>query len=258
MDAANGSNSAAPAEHFSYGQLGAVFMCALVLGFVSLMKNGFELPWKQEAQAVKTLTYEEARGQVLAKYGMPEENSNQYAEAEIKKSSDQLAMIDPSLVAGAVLGESTGTIESMLDIPPAEQIFTEDILKQIPVNTIADGGPELVQNYADNLLEIESQYDTVGMLQVLAGGESQGALKQVSEDSLYLIANLSLMEVPKDLETYHKFKILFYGALGTAANFYDDAESTPGMDQISSELFSIKSKLDALREEVLKKYNVEL
>jgi len=244
-------------EHFSFGQVGAVFMCAIVLAFVSLMKGGFVLPWdKAEVPVVQGLTFEEVKKQVFAKYDLAP-NANRFADEELKKSSDQLAMIDPSLNAGAVLGDSTGTIESLLGVTGAEEIFTPEMLAKIPVKTISETSALTIQKYVEDVAEVESYYDAVNLISVL-GGEDPNQLQKTSQNSAYIMGGLSQVEVPKGLEEYHRYKIIFYAELSSAADFYLKKEGAQSMDKTSAELFSVKNKLDAIQEKIYQEYNIQL
>src|SRR5579885_718977 len=98
-------------EHFHWGQVGVIALCAVFLIGITFMRNGLRLsPVPASTEAQSQLTYEQAQAQVIAENPNLSLLANASA-AEVGPNSptqQQLALVDSgSSSGGAVLGAST-------------------------------------------------------------------------------------------------------------------------------------------------------
>ncbi|MCL5775350.1 MAG: hypothetical protein M1333_04045 [Patescibacteria group bacterium] len=235
-------------ESIHFGHLGIILACAVLLSGVMFMKNGFTLP-KFHSTPVAQYTYEQAHAEALAEAGRSDQNYG-------NDSETQLAMLDPSLGEGQVAGASTGTLADM-GIQPAEEIWPQASLDQIPLKLIKNASTEQMQGYKEQLDQVETYYDSTGIFSSL-DSEDRALLESTATRAYTLGSALLAMDVPEQFSEYHKYKIISYmqikalldGQLGKSGAM-DDKEA-------SLQIFSLLDKITRLKAEMLNKYNFEL
>lgn len=238
-----------PKEHFHFGHLGAIALCAALLLGMTFMKNGFHLNFNsaQNQSQRKIVTYEEAVTKVAANYP-------QASEAESAgQMEEQLALIDPSRETGSVLGASTG--DELF--PPAEEIFTQEALGKIKIKINPVSNKETLLKYAQQIASIEAYYNFAGMLSAL-NSEDKTQLATVPEAAKKLNSLMIQIEAPSEAEEYHKLKMIYYVILADIANNFAGKAASADLQSSSAGMFSIMDKLDRIKAEIQNKYQVEL
>jgi hypothetical protein len=241
------SNDTITKEHFHYGHVGVIALCAVVLMFLTFMKSGFKLP--QKAQPVKQYTYEQAKAEALAEVTgstnpvIPEEDQSQFA------------MLDPNSHQGAVLGASVGTEDPIL--PDMEIELTDEVLSQIGINIINETTPQLVAQYKENFSLIEMQ-GNADLILLELGSEDKEVLKEAPEQIQNLIIDLVQMEVPSELAKYHRVNLLYYAALKSLAEGYLEIPDAPDPKETGMRVLSIKDFADRIKNDIFNKFGIEI
>ena len=245
------TSSSANKQHLNFGHFGAIMLCALVLVFVSWMKSGFHFDFAPSAQsAAPSLTYEQAEAQAVAEVGgSPASNV-----ADAGQTADEVAMLDPSSQNGSVLGTSTD--DSAL-FPPADDIITPAMLDQIKIKAIPDSGADAVTAYSEKVTYVESTFNSLGLLADL-NSEDQATLKTAGANANQIVAALGQIPVPNELVQYHKLKMMYYTTIGYLAKNFSGETTNLSVENLSTLMFSLSEKLDALESDMMTKYNVQL
>lgn len=236
-------------EAFSYSHLKAIAACAFLLLLLTFMKTGFDVKFFS-AKKIKhqtVLTFEQLKNQFV---------NNSSGDAAFGTAREQLSLIDPSLNSGGeVLGLSSDTD---INLPPVEEVFTEDILKTIKIFTYPSPSTDRqIKKYSEDILLVESKHNSLGLLSSLNSGERVSLDKVISESGL-IIKSLSGIEVPKDLEKYHKYKLLYYLSMQKIAESFLQTGSENSVEDYSTIFFSIVEGMEKERSAIYKKYNIEV
>lgn len=236
-------------EHLHFGHLGIIAACAVILLALTVMKGGFRFSLKSSSASQPGLTYEEAKKMAVAQMGGEPESTYDPDIAQ-----QQLAMIDPSLADGQVLGASTG-LEGMM--PAAETVFTDSILNQIKIREMNESGVEAVKKYADQLTAAESQFDILTLLGFLAGQDAK-SLETVPAKTKEIILALAAVEVPKELAEYHRLKMIYFTTMGNVALNLAGKTGDADLDNSTTLFFSLTERLQNIQAEIYNKYSVTL
>ena len=229
------------------GHFGVILFCALALVSLAWMKSGFNFVLRPGDQpAVPKYTYEQAQAEVLA------ENGNSLPAAD-NPDANQLAMLDPSLSSGAVLGASTGTEDSV--IPPAEQLITPEILNIIPVKEIATSSFDSVRQYKEDTDSIENDDNLAGIMVDLTSQDST-VMKNLGVKIDKLITDLLQVKVPTDLVRFHKVKLLYYSELKELADGYAGVEGAQNPQDVGMDIFSLNDYLSNMKSSLLTSYGL--
>jgi hypothetical protein len=244
-------------QHFHAGHIGAVALGAAVLIFMTWMKSGFDLHLKNHDATGPLLTYEQARAEVLAENGIT--NAATYASANAS-STEQLAMLDPSLGMGSVLGASTGTPISTdtlaSEIPAAEQLLTPQILNGIPVKVLATTSQESVIQYQSDVDAVEAA-DNVATVMANLTSQDAKALNDTAHSIEVLLQDLLQVDVPQDLVKYHRVKLLYYNELRQLAQAYAGDQGARDSQDLGLEILSLTDYLNNLKQDIFNKYGVQ-
>jgi len=235
-------------EQIHFGHLGIIFACAILLSGVMFMKNGFVLPKLRPAPAAQ-YTYEQAHAEALAEAGGSEQNLG-------NDSQTQLAMLDPSLGEGRVAGASTGTLADM-GIQPAEEIWPQASLDQIPLKLVKNASTEQMQSYKEQLDQVETYYDSTGIFSSL-DSEDKALLESTATRAYTLGSALLAMDVPEQFSEYHKYKIISYMQIKALLDGQLGKNGAMDDKEASLQIFSLLDKITRLKTEIFNKYNFEL
>ncbi|MEZ4180000.1 MAG: hypothetical protein R3B41_00565 [Candidatus Doudnabacteria bacterium] len=196
------------------------------------------------------LTFEQAQSQVES------ELDQLFAELDTSNNiqDQQLSLLDRVDDNGQVLGAAIG----LGDIPTAEQLFSEQELSQIPVQSVIYTDAQTVQQYADRISRIEGYYDTIEIFAVL--NESDPArLREVANQTEAIVNSMRQIPVPDELLNYHRLSSIYYQTLGQIGLGFAGGESGAVNLQIySKNLFSLIDRIGMVREEINQKYGVKL
>ncbi len=237
-----------------WGHLALIVGAALVLVFVTFMKNGFHFSLKATASTTaKPYTYAMALKDAHAELAISDTGTD--ASEDSSTTAEQLAMIDPMLDQGAVLGASTGTLDSV--IPDAADIISPDQLSQIKIKLLDTTSSTQIAKYKDDVAAVESAYSTETILTELQS-EDSAMLKKISGQIQPLISALLGVSVPKDLAEYHRYKILYYAELSVLADGYAGVANAADPQDTGMNVFSISDKMTKLSADIEAKYGVQL
>lgn len=235
-----------------FGHLGIVMLCAIVLIFTAWMKSGFNFILSPGSEPItKILTYDQAMAQVLAEAGESPQSSIADGSGS---NSNQLAMIDPMLSDVAVLGTSTGTLDTV--IPSGDQVLTPEILNNIKVTVIATTSLEAIKKYKDDLEFVENQDGAASIIADLTSQDS-ALLKTDADKITQLLVDLLQVEVPAPLADYHKVTLLYYTELRELALGYSGDVNARDPKDVGLEIFPITDYLENAKSNLLSKYGLQ-
>ncbi len=228
------------------GHLGLILFCALLLTGITFMKGGFKLSFNKNTDTqITKYTLEQARQEVAGENGSVVNGDD---------TLSQLALIDPDLGQGSVLGAST---EDLGMFPPAEEIFTSETLSVIKVKLLPDTNIESVKRYAQDIISVESQGGVLELISSINSSDPR-ILQSAPEKAAQIVAMLAQVKVPGELEEYHKLKMIYYIALGDVAANLDGTSENGAFDAAATGLFSLIDKLERIKLDVANKYGVEI
>lgn len=235
-------------EHFQWGHVGAIALCAIFLVSITVMKNGFSF---SENNSVKQYTLSDALSEVEKERGgsLSPENDNGYAEASAK-----LAEINPTDSSGQVLGAST---DFEKEIQNASSLLTPGRLSQIRVSVTNNYDEGYIQRYTDYLNNIELE-DGKDFIFANLNSTDVDSLNQATNLSAKIIADISSMTVPAPMEKFHKLKILYYTSLLTIMQIKAGNISTDELSNTATSLFGILDQLGSEQAALNTKYNINL
>lgn len=234
----------------SAGHLGVIALTAAVLILFSIIQNGFRFSFS--GASTKT---SQVLGQVSAQAGdeAPARGS-QNSGSDSGNLADQLALIDPGLNQGAVLGAST---DLAAEIPDARTLYTPQQLAQIKVKLSLDSSRAAVKRYLSQAELAENYYNATANFGAL-NSDDQESLKSAGNGFQALAREFSALEAPANLAEYHRLKIMYYVLLSDTAKSYLTGGSDPKGGYYGLAVFSMMSRLESLRQQIEKSYNLSL
>lgn len=238
-----------PAFDLHFGHLGVIALAGLVLVGLTFMKAGFRLPLLSQTSSQKQLTYDAVKSQVLAENSL--QNSNQ-SQDQNGASEQQLAIIDPSRQEAQVLGASIGLNG---EFPAAEEMFTPQVLSVIKIKLLPDTNAEALKKYSSQVALVESYNQVADMIGKLNGDDKE-TLLQAAKDSKIVVANLALIQVPKDLAEYHKLKMMYYTTLGQMAEIFAGTRDNAELTNTSAIFFGLTQRMENIKSDIQNKYSV--
>jgi len=235
--------------HLHFGHLGLILLCAGLLVGITFMKGGFKLSLGGEAKgAAQKYTLEQARRDVALELGEGGESLNN------SNTANQLALLDLDLAQGSVLGAST---EGDGVFPAAEEIFTPQVLDVIKLNIINENSKESIIKYARDSMLAESESGAFNLLASLNSTDSE-VLLDTSSEAKKIVSSLAKIQVPGELEEYHKLKMIYYITLGDLGGGLGGASAGVDFDSAAVGFFSLADKLGKIETEIFNKYEVRL
>ena len=242
-------------EGLHFGHLGLIFACAAFLSLATLMKTGFVLPFSKNKFAgspPKVLTYDEVYQKVALK------NADEWGidPVGIEKDRQQLALIDPDLGQGQVAGISTGQLQE-LGFPNVNEIIGPDQLASVPIVLLDSTSEELVLEYKENSSEPELQGDIISLLADINSDDPE-VLRLAGGKAEKILTQLMQIPVPKDLAEYHRLNMFYIFELGLLAEAQSGIEGAPEVKDITPQIFSLAERLEQMKADIAKKYQVEL
>lgn len=238
-------------EELHMGHFGAILFCALFLVSLAWMKSGFHFVLRPSVQTpVKMYTYDDAKAEVLAENGS---SASDFAGSSNSDQSNQIAMLDPSMSVGAVLGASTGTADSV--IPPASQYLTPELLNSITIKEIATSSFDSVRQYKEDVDSVENDDGLAGIMVDLTS-QDKTVMKNLSAKINKLMTDLLLVSVPTDLVKFHKVKLLYYSSLKGMADGYAGVQGAPDPQDMGIEVFSLEDYLNNMKSSLLTTYGL--
>jgi hypothetical protein len=241
-----------PAIKFSH--IGVIAVCAIVLVFFTFLKSGFNLNLaKNNNSNVKTYTIEQAQADAARQLSMQKGQADNGEEN--LNPDEQIAMIDPTSNVGQVLGASTDPENAIF--PNAEEVWTADVLSQIHISLVNDDSAEAIKEYKFQFAAVESASNSEQILQDLSSTDNS-VLAGVHDKVQTLVQNLMAVQVPKPLEEYHKFKLIYYMQLSQLADGYIEKNNAADPKDTGIQIFSIVDKLQRISAEIQNKYQIQL
>lgn len=246
-------------NQFNFSHLGIIFLSVVFLLSVLFMKKGFSFTLfesNKQNTVAKVLKAEDFVALVNQESGLA---GSMLALENSEKNSDQkLALVDPNFKGeGQVAGASITAEGEAMDLSDAESVLDSGTLDQIKINVSKKSGVEAIKNYAEQVLYAESDTDALSIMQNLAG-EDKASLAVGKENLLNLISYLGQIEVPAELEKFHKFKIYFYGSLLTMTDVYLGNEDPEIMGTVSEMFFATTKRIENIKNTIFEKYGVQL
>lgn len=218
-----------------------------VVAFVVLVvaKTGVDIKGmfaKADSEKPK-VTFESARAEVLADAGAT-------PQVEIDNETiRQLAMLDLS-ETGEVLGANS-------DYPNAEEIFTPEVMNKVQIKNSGLSGQEAVQKYAEQVLYVESTVDVLTMLSNM-NSDDKTIVAKSQESAKSIIATLAMVPVPKGLEDYHRYKMMYYTTLINIGDVWIGKLPESDLGDQSKILFSLTEKIESIKSSMFEKYKIVL
>lgn len=235
---------------FTSGHAHLLLVAVAIFGVLFFAKSNLSLRalFVKADDKVEMLTYEDARAQVIAARG-GEVGENPEAEAEAER---QIALLDRSLDNGQVLGEAVG-----LEVPVADQIFSQDALNKIPVKVITNSLPDDAERYSNRIAYIETSNDVLSLLANI-NSEDSTTIKKSQIQATRIVQMLGSIYVPQDFVEYHRYKIMYYTSLINIADIW--MKNRPETDlKIQSELmFSVMNRIESLKKNLQDQYHITL
>lgn len=244
-------------EQFNFAHLGLIALCAVFLLSVSVMKKGFVFGLNQASRkATHKLTYKEALAQVEAENGRFS-GSSQVAENTNPEISEKLALVDPSFQSGQVAGASVGRNGQPVDLTEAKQNLNPENLEKLKINITATAGPEAIKKYSEDLLNLEAEYSGIESISNLAS-QDKTVLQTIADNLAILSASLLQAEVPIELATYHRLKIIYYGTALAMTDVYLGKPDVANLDELTELFFVVTEQMEKVKGEIYSKYQVGL
>lgn len=238
-------------EHFHWGHFGAILMCAVFLIGVTFMRNGFRMFPVSASQGEQALTYEQIAQKVERENPELVALANQGTVVENSATRDQLALIDPTQNTGSVLGASTD------ETFPVMEYLSADTLRKIKVKSLGYTNTQAVEKYEKMLTNIDANYDTLALLGNFSTGTDE-ALQQNSKITPFVIAELTAIPVPTDVEEYHRLKIIYHTVLQGLADMKLGNVPDEQFNDLSNMLLGVMERMTIIRESVQNKYQITL
>ena len=228
-----------PKHHVHFGHIGIIALTAFMLFAVVFMKNGFHVLANDNASNVVQVSYSDVKNKVDA-------DVNRNFRTGTENSNAQLAMLDPTLNKGAVLGASTEDV-----------VISDEALTKIKLKISNQAGSSAIKKYADNVLYVETANGATDLIMGL-NSTDKNTLLSLPAQSKKLVGSLAQIEVPKELEQYHKFKMIYYITLGEIAKGFSEPSPTENLQVASQAMFSLLEKIDTIKASIFSKYEVEI
>ncbi len=229
-------------NHRTLIAVGAIVMVSGVLG--ALRFSAFPLFSKADDRG---LTYEEVLSQV-------EQSGVSSGDARLDDIRAQLALIDPTLNEGSVLGALS---EEVLNYPKAEELFPASVLESVEIRKIEDTDKASMELYATKILFIESLVDALGIYGGL-NSTDDASLADAAQQANQMVAELANVEVPKPLWEYHRLKMMYYKTLANFADIFSGITDDSEIENQGPILFSLTDRLERIKAEVSNTYGVGL
>lgn len=237
-------------QSLHFGHIGIIAFCAMVLIALTFIKGGFHFSLGSANPSFSNaLTYEQAKQETFAVMG-----SAPNIQAGSSQAQNQIAMLDPNLQQGSVLGTSTGVSDLF---PAAETVFTPDVLGQIKINLQKNSGPDSVQIYANQISALEADSDVLSMISDLNSDDAK-ILAAIPDKTKKMVEALAKISVPSDLAEYHRLKMVYYTTFGNLATNLSGQQGLSDTDSATTLFFSLTDRLERIRTEILNKYNLTL
>lgn len=232
-------------EHFSFSQVGIVFVVAVMLIGVSWMKNPALFDVFKKQQVDSTIVANLPR---YYAYEAPAELSQPLIAGASTENAGPMIInedgsVTPAVERGDVLGVSTENITLDLDA--------------IKVNVISDSD-DGIRSYISTMQTLEGGYmDSIQFEAALSSGDQNqidGQVRAVRS----VISGLQSLSVPASLVQLHKLKVLQYQAAMEILRNFTQADDNPELinrnleiflkaeEQIQEEVIKIKNKYNAL------------
>lgn len=193
------------------------------------------------------LTYEQAKGEVYAQMGIVD------AEKYLQDLENQFALLDRGQVDGAVLGQAIG----IGAVPSSEQIFTREMLDQIPVIKSSDNSREAIQRYSELLLGAEAESGAMISIANLNSSDPL-VLNQAKESAAQAVSNLKSLSVPSELADFHRYKMIYYQNLAAIADSLINPDATQDLQNQTSIFLSITERINQIKSDIWDKLQVQL
>lgn len=234
---------------FTKSHIATVALCAFALAGIAFMKSGFHFSFAMKQQvAEKQFTYEMALAQVQSETGVdvsPTQNQDR----------EQLAMLDSNYSEGSVLGASTGTLDSV--IPDAALTLTPEVLAPIKIKLLSYTDKSSLEKYVEDVRTVEIQ-DGADVILANTNTDDKNILQENAKQVLPLVQDLLLVEVPKDLEEYHKLKMIYYLQLSNLSEGYAGVKNAPDPKETGMQIFSLMERLTKIQSDIETKYGVKI
>lgn len=236
---------------FNYSHFALILASALFLVLITFVKGGFSFRTaltKSNSQT-KILTYEEVKQQVEA------ENQPKLKEALAQletTSNEQIALLDPSS-GGQVLGANTEEFQNFFE--DSNEVLSKQILDQIKIDYVVPSSEENIKMYTGTMKVVENSLNSLELLSNLNSDDTK-ILIQNSDNAKVLIAALSKVSVPEELQEYHKYKMLFYLSISRLSEIMAGDRSTEEVDNTTQIFFSTMQKIEAISQAMFEKHQI--
>jgi hypothetical protein len=241
----------------SFGHLGIVVLCAIVLIFTGWMKDGFNFELGRKASRDK-YTYAQAEADALSQLASVDNPANSVDASQRAGGDAKIAMIDPLSDKAQVLGTSTGTLLSVL--PKPEDILSPEVQSKIKINLLDESdasSSEAIVQYKRDVAGVESA-DSVEQILADVNNTDPKILLEGSKMIEPLVTDLVQVRVPKELAEYHKLKIFYYLEMSELADGYAGVKGVADPKDTGLNIFSLTNRLEQIQADIQNKYGVQL
>jgi len=222
---------------------------AFLRGDVTWAKLTSNLPLLHAASTQPLVTYDQALAQAKQQLGMDNALPAQSGVVANQQKSD-VALLDASSTAGSVLGASTEPL------PSVDELFTQEKLDAINVNSTPVTNQQTVQDYFNNITVVEINYNAPVLLSAFAAQNSD-VLSKTHDAYLQMIADLRGIPVPAGLVTYHKMKLVYYSTLASLADSMSSGDSGRSDSILAGNLyFELSGKVDQMETQLKAQYGI--
>ncbi len=220
-----------------------------IFGVLVFSKTGVSLSamFTKADETQPVLTYEQAKGEVFAEMGIIDE------EKYLAELENQFALLDRGQVDGAVLGQAIG----IGAVPNSEQIFTREMLDQIPVIKSSDNSREAIQRYSELLLGAEAESGAMISIANLNSSDPS-VLNQAKVSAAKAVSNLKSLSVPSELADFHRYKMIYYQNLVAIADSLINSDENQDLQNQTSIFLSITERINQIKSDTWDKLQVQL
>ena len=231
--------------------MAVIAVCALSLAGVAFMKGDFTIFAKSSSSSNPQYTYAQALADAQS------EVSTVTNLANISTSSDDsdIAMVDPNSAAGQVLGDSTGTDDSVL--PDSKEVLTDDKMAAVKIRLLPDTTAANVAQYQQDVFQTEMA-DGADVILLDATTADQPSWKDASDRSMKLVKDLLAVKVPSELERYDKLNMIYFLEYKALADANLGVAGAPDTQGTGVAIFSLTDELNSIKTDIFNKYGVQL
>ena len=225
-------------------------VAVIVFGSLIFIKSGLSVGalFAQADDEKPTLTYEQAREQVLAERGTTDSS-----EALESEAAAQLALLDLGNIDGQVLGDAIGIGE----IPDADELMLPEISSEISFNITSLDDAAAQAQYQVATQTIEADANVVGLLSELNSSD-QETLDHAVSGWQWVIGAMSATPVPASLEKFHKTKLIYYSVMMNIGKVYAGQKTESDLPLLTKAMLSYGQKVETLRAQINADYNLNL